>query len=131
MASTRPVDLGRGGASWEGWRFSRYGRAREWRLIAPDGTTYTQAEIQELPAMLADLDYLRARIGELEASTVGIPFTPAEAAALAEAVAVLARRLPTRTRRAARATHPGAASRRFLFRSTTSHPSRAAHALRD
>src|SRR4030065_216479 len=58
MQKKKPVALARGGTSWDGWHFGPYGKAREYRLIDPAGTTYTAGEIQELARLALELDYL-------------------------------------------------------------------------
>ena len=62
----KPVDLSRGGESWSGWTFGPWGRAKEWRLHAPDGASYDVCEIAELRARALDLDYLQVRVRQLE-----------------------------------------------------------------
>ncbi len=86
---------------WAGWVVSRYGRAREWRLVSPRGENFTTAEIANLRHLVLDVDYLRGRVLELE-GLVGAHacyFDDAEIAALQAAVAVLERRLPAPRRR--------------------------------
>ncbi len=93
MKKNGPLPLDCGGDSWQGWTFCRYGRAREWRLISPAGTTYTAGELDALPGLLADVDYLRGRVRELEAERDGHAqhFTPAELQTLRSAAAILTR----------------------------------------
>ncbi len=83
---------------WAGWVLSRYGRAREWRLIAPGGEAFTAAEIAGLRYLVLDVDYLRGRVLELEGlvDAQACHFDAAELAALHSAIAVLERRLPRR-----------------------------------
>ncbi len=89
----RPVSLDCGGDSWHGWSFSPYGRARDFRLISPGGTTYTASELEALPGALADVDYLRHRTRELEAERDGTAehFTTEELGTLRTAAGILAR----------------------------------------
>lgn len=77
---------------WAGWFFGTYGRAREWRLHAPDGSHYVAAEVAELRYLILDVDYLRARVREVEAEieTARRRFTPAELATIRAAAALLA-----------------------------------------
>lgn len=63
------INLDCGGESWTGWRFGKYGRAREWRLHAPNGCHYVASEVLALRAMAIDLDYLQQRVKLLEALT--------------------------------------------------------------
>lgn len=60
------LDLSRGGESWSGWRFGPWGKAKDWRLHAPDGASYDACEITELRAMALNLDYLQVRVRQLE-----------------------------------------------------------------
>lgn len=91
------IDLMIGGLSWCGWTFGRWGRARDWRLIAPDGASYTAGEIGELRKIGADLDYLRSRVRELEqlASADAWYLAPADAQMVRAAAALLVRALGT------------------------------------
>lgn len=86
---------------WAGWMVSRYGRAREWRLLSPTGEHFTAAEISDLRHLVLDVDYLRGRVLELEGliNTEACHFDGAEIVALYAAVEVLERRLPTRRHR--------------------------------
>ena len=95
---TGPLALDRGGASWAGWTFAPWGRAREWFLIAPDSTRYSAGEIHELTALMLDVDWLRHRVRELEAQAVGVRMTIEEAAVLRAAAAILARTAPPAAR---------------------------------
>lgn len=85
----RPVALDRGGATWAGWTFAPYGRATDWRLIAPDGTHYTAGDLAELKALQLDVDYLRLRVRELETTAQGVRLSPGEASAVSAALSVL------------------------------------------
>lgn len=87
------LDLSVGGVSWEGWFFGRYGRAREWRIHAPDETTYTAAEIANLRALTLDVNYLTVRIHELSdfASPDAMHFGPEDARTLLEAMEAVQR----------------------------------------
>lgn len=86
----------RGGPSWAGWSFAPWGRAKEWRLHAPDGASYSAEEIAELRRLVLDLDYLQVRCRELEAVARRAPcrFSAAELELLASAAAVLQAALP-------------------------------------
>lgn len=86
-----PLDCG--GDSWQGWIFGRYGRAREWRLIAPDGLTFTADELTSLPGLMADADYFRVRVRELESErdSQAVHFTAAEMQTIRSAAAILDR----------------------------------------
>lgn len=66
------MDLSRGGPSWVGWYFARFGRAREWRLHAPDGSSYTAGEIAAIRGNVLEIDYLRLRLRELERQLDGL-----------------------------------------------------------
>ena len=59
------IDLSVGG--WDGWYFSQYGRAKQWRLIAPGGENYLPGEIMELRALQLNVDYLSLRVKQLKA----------------------------------------------------------------
>lgn len=87
------LDLSIGGPSWAGWTFARWGRAKEWRLHAPDGSNYTAWELLDVRAAALDLDYLRARVGELEdyAAADALHFGPMDAAALKSAAEIVLR----------------------------------------
>lgn len=97
----RRLDLSGGGPSWTGWSFAPYGKAREFRLIDPDGTNYTAAEISEGRALALDVDFLRGRVRELEAQadTAPLHLTPGEVRALRQAAAILERLPGTSIRR--------------------------------
>lgn len=60
------IDLRAGGATWEGWYFGPFGRARDWRLHAPTGEDFQAAEIAELRRHVHEIDYLRQRVTELQ-----------------------------------------------------------------
>lgn len=97
----KPVALGHGGLSWQGWSFGPYGQARECRLIDPNGTTYTAGDILEGARAPVELDYLRHQVRTLAAQHDGAAchFTLEEILALHAAAAILARVLPAATRR--------------------------------
>lgn len=67
------IDLSIGG--WDGWRFGRYGKAKQWRIHAPTGECFIPTEILNIRASQLDLDYLRLRIKRLEA-TKGLTLSP-------------------------------------------------------
>lgn len=90
----KTITLATGGPSWTGWTFGPWGRAREWFLLAPDGSRYSAGEISQLPHLMLDVDWLRHRVRELEAQAVGVRMTFEEAAALRQAAVILARALP-------------------------------------
>lgn len=96
-----PVDLSQGGESWKGWKFGQWGRAREWRLHAPDGALYTAGELHGLHALQLDVDFLRLQVRELTEQRDGaaVHLTLTEVAALLAAAAILARVLPADRRR--------------------------------
>ena len=89
----RRLDLSGGGPSWAGWSFAPYGKARDFRLIDPDGTNYSAGEIVEGRAHGLDVDYLRGRVRELETQAIAAPLhlTPSEVLALRQAAAILER----------------------------------------
>lgn len=87
------IDLTRGGVAWDGWRFGRYGRARDWRLQAPDGAHYTADELLRVRQMYLELDYLQQRVAALEDS-VALYLTVREMHLVREAIAALDRVLP-------------------------------------
>jgi hypothetical protein len=82
----------RGGTSWAGWQFSTWGRARDWFVIAPSGTRYSAAEIDEIPRLQADVSYLMSRCRQLETLLAAKPvgLTPRERLILQQAAAILA-----------------------------------------
>lgn len=94
-----PVDLARiGGGAWSGWQFSPWGRARDWRLIAPDGANYTAGELADVRRRQMDIDYLRARVALIDdAAALYIPRK--DAAILREAATILDEHLPKARRR--------------------------------
>ncbi len=95
----KPIDLGEVG--WPGWTLGPYGKARSWRLFAPDGTNYTEGEIRGLRGLVLDVDFLRDRVhamqGQIDAHACH--FTDDDLQALRTAMAVLTRRLPAFTGR--------------------------------
>lgn len=78
------LDLSIGGQSWDGWHFGPWGRAREWRLHAPDGAHYTAGEVGTVRAQALDIDYLQRRVRELAdiAAPDALHFGPLDARAL-------------------------------------------------
>jgi len=126
-----PVALGQGGPSWEGWSFAPYGRASEFRLIDPDGTTYTAGEIRELARVAVELDYLRQQLRERadHDNKASISLIPDELQTVSAATDILARVLPVRPRRRrglacdiAREIPPAMSHLSRLFRATTATP---------
>ena len=111
----KPIDLERLG--WPGWTLGPYGRARDWRLFAPDGSHYTAGEITGLRGMALDVDYLRGRVHEMQGQidAHACHFSDGDLQALRTAMAILARRLPAFTGRRAsgRATSSATAASRF------------------
>lgn len=97
-----------GGPDWSGWSFSPYGRARSWRLIAPDGSNFTAAEVASIPQLALDLDYLRLQVSRLQAEhqAAAVYLTPDDAAALRTAAEIL-RRIASPYRRGSRSTGTG------------------------
>lgn len=95
------VDLSIGGPAWDGWTFGPWGKARDWRLHAPDGNSFDACEIAELRRALLDVDYLQVQVKilreKLEPGTV--TFTASEAATLHAAAAIIARAMPRGQRR--------------------------------
>lgn len=85
------IDLAIGG--WTGWTFGPWGRAREWRLHAPTGESYSAAEVADVRRLQLDIDYLRLRVRELELSQAAT-FTADDLATLRTAAAILQRALP-------------------------------------
>lgn len=92
-----------GGPSWVDWRFSPFGRAKEWRLHAPDGASYHACEILELRRMALDLDYLQVRCRELGQLIApgSVSFAASDAATLRAAAAIIERTMPRSTSRRA------------------------------
>jgi hypothetical protein len=88
--------LDRGGESWRGWRLAPYGRARDWRLRAPNGQTFEAGELAGLHALALDVDFLRTRVMELEGYSQGasLNLDPESLAILRRAVEVLDKALP-------------------------------------
>lgn len=91
-----PIKLDIGGAAWSGWTFGPYGRARDWRLTAPSGETFTAGDLLDARPLALDVDYLRSRVRELEAliERDNYSFSEEEAAALRAAADILARTMP-------------------------------------
>jgi len=58
------IDMTDGG--WTDWWFGPWGRAKDWRLHAPEGTSYTMGEIDYLRHHVRDYDYLSDRVRALE-----------------------------------------------------------------
>lgn len=87
------IDLAPAGAAWSGWFVGRWGRAKEWRLHAPDGATYTPQEISGLRALTYDVDFLSTRVLELMdyASADAMHFGPQDAAVLIAAMKLIER----------------------------------------
>lgn len=87
------VDLSIGGQSWAGWHFGPWGRAKEWRLRAPNEQTYLAGELLEFPQLLMDLNALQVQLRTLEAlaSPDAMHFGPADAALLIAAKDVIER----------------------------------------
>lgn len=80
------VDLSVGG--WYGWYFRPYGRAKMWRLIAPNGETFSPGEILEIRPLQLDVSYLKMRVNQLKA--IARPsISPGDFQSLTHAVNVL------------------------------------------
>lgn len=92
------IDLSAGGNAWRGWRLGPYGRARDWRLFAPDGQVYTAGDVAALAALALDVTYLQGRVRELEQEQAGL--SADQLRILTEAAAILQH--VTRTRRRTR-----------------------------
>lgn len=62
-------------------------------MIAPDGLTFTASELSTLPGLMADADYFRVRVRELEAErdSQAVHFTPLEMQTIRSAAAILGR----------------------------------------
>jgi hypothetical protein len=90
------LELGGGGPSWRGWRFGPHGHSGEFWLFGPNGERFSAGEILELHKLQLDAGYLQGRVQELAALTApgSVSFTPAEAATLAAAAAIVQRRAP-------------------------------------
>ena len=90
------IDLSLGGNDWLGWEFGKYGKAKNWRLLAPNGAVYCAIEILELHRMALDLDYLQVQVKILRAQLEpgAIHFSPYDAATLRAAAAILTRAMP-------------------------------------
>lgn len=91
-------DLLWAGPEWEGWQLRRWGKSKRYTLQAPNGQRFTPREIMELPRLMLDVDYLRARLRNLEDSTA-CQFSAADARTLREAMRILERELPPGPRR--------------------------------
>lgn len=88
-----PLSLSLGGETWNGWTFGPWGRARDWRLHAPNGEHYTADELLLTRRRDHDLNYLQQRINIIEdAAAIYIP--RADAAILREAASILAALIP-------------------------------------
>lgn len=59
------IDLSVGG--WDGWYFGSYGRAKAWRLLAPDGQHFQPGEVLSIRELILDKDYLSMRVNQLKA----------------------------------------------------------------
>lgn len=59
------IDLSVGG--WNGWYFGSYGRAKVWRLMAPDGQIFIPSEVLSLRTLTLDNDFLATRVRQLQA----------------------------------------------------------------
>lgn len=88
------VDLSIGGSTWAGWHFGKFGRAREWRLHAPNGCDYQASEILNLRALLLDANFYRQRVIALQdyATDDALHFGPMDAALLLQAAEMIARK---------------------------------------
>jgi hypothetical protein len=90
------IDLSAGGEDWEGWYLGPWGRAKVWRLHAPDGASYHTCEIEEVRKLALEVGYLQTRIKELESLlTPGhVHFHPSAAATLRAAAAAIIDAMP-------------------------------------
>lgn len=93
MKKTRIINLDVGGASWEGWTFGPWGRARCWRIFDPRGTCYQVCEIAQIRSSVLEIDFLERRVRELEGlvAAQSAYFNLQEIATLHAAVAILTR----------------------------------------
>lgn len=105
---------------WAGWTLGPYGKAREWRLFAPDGTHYTAQEVSGLRGMVLDLDFLRGQVRELREKVDGsaVHFSADDLLALRLAVAVLDKIAPAERRRVDLPNVPRALSNRASRKSS-------------
>ncbi len=94
----KPIRLDAGGATWTGWTLAPWGRAREWRLTDPAGTTYTPGEVRSTPALLLDVDWLRGEVRrrEREVELAGLHFNEDEIGVLLLAAEAIRRVLSER-----------------------------------
>lgn len=82
--------------------------AREWRLLAPSGSTFTSAEISDLPARLADLAFLQGLTAQQDLKLAGstLALAPEEAQLVRVAMQILLRELPVQIGRRAASVRP-------------------------
>ncbi len=83
-----------GGPDWAKWKFQKYGRANNWRLISPSGEHYTSAEIQTLRLLEADVCYLQGLAREIALRSECLNYSKEEIKTLFEAASLLSRELP-------------------------------------
>lgn len=112
MTTRGRIDLSMGGPSWAGWRFGSWGKAKEWRILAPDGSTFQASQLAALPGQVADLGYLQTLAREQAAKLAGssLAFTRDESALVRVALQLLLRELPVQIGRR----DPGAVPGRLL-----------------
>lgn len=96
MTTRGRIDLSIGGPSWAGWRFGSWGKARDWRILGPDGSSFQAPELAALPGRLADLAYLDALAHDQAAKLAGaaLALSADEAQLVRVALGVLLRELP-------------------------------------
>ncbi len=106
----KPIRLEAGGATWTGWTLSPWGRAREWRLIDPAGTTYTPDEVRSIHALAGDADWLRIQVRERdrEIELAGLHFNEEEIGVLLLAAEAIRRVLAAARGDECRPTSPAA-----------------------
>lgn len=79
-------DMSQGG--WDGWRFGKWGKAKVWRLIAPNEETFQAGDILALRQLVGETDFLRLRVKQLQ--TISRPaLSTDDLAALETAITVL------------------------------------------
>lgn len=97
------IDLAMAGKDWEGWYVGPWGRAKCWKLHAPDGAAYYPGEVAEVYKLAREVDYLQTVVRQLRERLApgAVALTPEVAMALRVAAELIIEAVP-RISRAAR-----------------------------
>lgn len=87
------IDLSIGGADWNGWHFGPWGRAKDWRIHAPDGANYVACEIANIREYEGNINFFQVQIKQItkQLAEFKAPIPDEELAAVQTVMALLMR----------------------------------------